>query len=269
MKLTPRPLPSAFTRADLVALLGSVALLALLFISSAGTTRSGVQAEVCRNNLQRLGNAWLVYAGDNAQLVGNVHGGDAMSAVPATATTWATGWLDWANSRHNTNTANLQTAAFARYIGKDLSVFKCPSDTYLSPAQRKLGWVRRVRTYSMNGYVGPSNLESGPSDPAYIHYQKPGDLSSPSQIFVFAEEHPDSMNDPLLFMSPSGTQFIDLLASFHTRAAYFTFADGHVEGHRWVSATSVQPVRYSFPIITPKPKDPDLLWIGARTSQKK
>ncbi len=268
---TPLPtLRSAFTRADFMALLGSVSLLAVLFITSAGTTRRGSQVLVCRNNLQRLADAWLVYAGDSKLLVGNVNGGAASSTAPAKATTWATGVLDWVSTMDNTNTAKLQTAAFARYIGPDVSVFKCPSDAYLSPTQRKLGWVRRVRTYSMNAYVGPSGVEEGPFDSSFIHFQSLAQVTPPGEIFVFTEEHPDSMNDPMLIISPRATQFIDLPASFHSRGANFTFADGHVEGHRWASASTVLPVRYvSYGGFAPQRGDPDLLWLGAHASRPK
>lgn len=253
-----------------MALLGSVALLVLLFITSAGTTRRDSQALVCRNNLQRLANAWLVYAGDNKQMVGNVHGGEAISALPATASTWATGWLDWTTTKANTNTANLQTGAFGRYVGKDTLVFKCPSDNFLSPVQRKAGWVRRVRTYVMNAYMGPSNAEAGPFDPGYTHFKSLSEVSRPGQIFVFTEEHPDSLNDPMLQVSPRVPQFIDLPASFHDRGANFAFADGHVEGHRWVSASTIVPVRFAvFGDGSRKPGDPDLLWLGAHSTQPK
>jgi len=99
---------------------------------------------------------------------------------------------------------------------------------------------------------------SGPTFPGsataqgrtYFEARKVGDLKSPgpSSIFVFLDEHADSIND-LQFMfnpgEPAGQEFWrDLPASYHNRAGSFSFSDGHSEIHKWLDATTVWQVKY-------------------------
>ena len=59
-------------------------------------------------------------------------------------------------------------------------------------------------------------------------------MSSPSKVFAFLDEHPDTINDGF-FMNrlEEAPKWGNLPASYHSDAAYFTYLDGHVEGHRW------------------------------------
>ena len=58
-----------------------------------------------------------------------------------------------------------------------------------------------------------------------------------SMLFVFVDEHPNSINDGQFAVEMQTTgafaQIIDWPASYHNRAAGFSFADGHAEIHRW------------------------------------
>jgi prepilin-type processing-associated H-X9-DG protein len=59
--------------------------------------------------------------------------------------------------------------------------------------------------------------------------------------------------------------------SYHTGAANLSFADGHVESHRWVVGETVQPARKEAVrgkrLVASPPTDFD--WLKARTTVRK
>ena len=269
MNPIPNPQSGGFVRADLVSLLASFALLFLLVVASGSVTRTATEVTVCQNNHRHIAGAWLAHAQDNPLLLnpsflagGTVEGG----------TVWGFGQMTWDRDRDNTNIASVLTPTFKAYVGQDPAVFRCPADRFVSSVQRNLGWRYRVRTVSMNAHVGTSRTDWGGSFPTYRRLQ---DFAEPSATFVFAEEHPGSINDCLFATDPEGTRLparariIDVPASFHNRGAHFSFADGHVELHRWVGPRVAQPVeggRY-VTLLVPAPRDPDALWLGQHAAQ--
>ena len=65
----------------------------------------------------------------------------------------------------------------------------------------------------------------------------------PSDLWVFVDEHPDSINDGWLIISwQMANVWTDLPASYHNRACGFSFADGHAEIHKWRDASTCLPV---------------------------
>lgn len=262
-----RPITSTrhgFTRTDLLSTVCTTGLLGLLLVGSGSTTRTATEAAHCHNNTQRLIGAWLSHATENSRLLLNENSGSSQEE------TWAWGSLDPLTSKSNTNVATVQTKAFTPYIGTNTSVFRCPSDRLLYAAQIALGWQSRVRSYSMNDHVGTSIASWGGNFPTY---RKLSDFSRPSETFVFAEEHPDSINDTQLatypqgVLNPASARLIDFPASFHNRGAHFSFADGHIELHRWTGPRVVQPVRGIMALNIAAPNDPDALWLGQRAAQ--
>src|SRR6266542_2800503 len=139
---------SAFSVTDLIALLALISLLALIQGSVLGNNKSNAERAVCAENLRRLTLAWQMYADDHAgALMGN-------PGVQGSLKSWVKGWLDFTTSTDNTNTlylTNTQHALMGLYV-TSASLFRCPSD--LSAISRAAGSVLRVRSYSMNGWVG-------------------------------------------------------------------------------------------------------------------
>lgn len=242
--------------------MATASLLIGVLLGTGSSTRTASEAAGCQNNLRQLSQAWLNHAADNPLLIGNPAGGSANAAKDDV---WAVGWLGWDTSSVNTNTSNIQTAGFAPYIGSATGVFRCPSDRFLAPVQRKLGWRYRVRSYSMNGYVRPIELST--FDQRYREFKRQSDFLLPSETFVFTDEHPDSINDPWFGAYPDGSGVADVPASFHGRGAGFSFADGHVELHRWRGSLLVNPVRFSYAYRGGS--DEDVVWLGNRLSQRR
>jgi prepilin-type processing-associated H-X9-DG protein len=263
---TPHSASPAFSRLDLLALLATAALLALVATAMASTHRVTPEVILCQENLRRLAKGWHAHGTDNTLLARNPVGPEATVPNPLTPDSWALGWLDWTTTPDNTNLSRIQVPAFVPYVGTDTGIFRCPSDRYITPVQRSRGWQYRVRTYAMNSLVHSTAAEIFAS--GYARFRTLSDFSSPQTTFVFTEEHPDSMSDPNFLAAERGSRFVDIPASFHDGGANFAFADGHVETRRWLNARIRQPVRgTAFNPVTVLSSDPDLLWLSERTTQ--
>jgi len=274
------PSKRAFTLLDLLAVVGVIALLACFVAPGLARTKPAGQSIQCLSNTRRLANVWHMYAQDNNdRLVIVFHGGNAQGGNfdPSLGPAWAEGWLDWTTSTDNTNEnflLNEKYARFAPYLSTAPSVFKCPSDIFLTPAQRARGWTQRVRSYSIDITLGAGNAESGPWDAAYSHVKKLSQMRfpSPAETYAFLDEHPDSMNDPA-FQNPHETSWVDYPGRYHNGATALSFADGHAEMHQWQSAfasRSGAQVNYSNWVINENvnPGDPDIHWISYRAQRQ-
>ena len=101
-------------------------------------------------------------------------------------------------------------------------------------------------------------------------------LSSPAMLFVFIDEHPDTINygDFAVVWTDAENlakaKIIDMPASTHNGAGGLSFADGHAEVHRWVDPRTRPPIRqvqYWFSADrTQSPGNRDMLWLAQRTT---
>jgi prepilin-type processing-associated H-X9-DG protein len=111
---------------------------------------------------------------------------------------------------------------------------------YLSLVQKGAGWTERVRSVSMNTYSGDSTSSDSSGFNLWRGFQKISDLRSPgpADIFIFLDEHPDSINDGVYFPILSGYGglygWCDIPANYHNGACGFAFADGHSTIKRWL-----------------------------------
>jgi prepilin-type processing-associated H-X9-DG protein len=87
-------------------------------------------------------------------------------------------------------------------------------------------------------------------DQNYRQYIKQTDVRRPAMTWVTLDEHPDSNNDGFFINGPDSSQWSDLPASLHNGACGFSFSDGHAEIHKWLSRTSVYPVKYFLSIVS-------------------
>jgi len=133
------------------------------------------------------------------------------------------------------------------------------------------GWTARIRSYSMNAMVGDAGeISTGgtnQNNPKYMQFFNLNSVQKPTSIFIFLDEHPDSINDGYFVNNDTATSWQDIPASYHNGACGFSFADGHAEIKKWRSATSKYPVQYFYP--AQKPFDAagqaDFQWYRERT----
>jgi len=160
-------------------------------------------------------------------------------------------------------------ASLATYFGRDSRVVKCPADQFVSSVQRNLGRKQRVRSVAANIYLGGANVASAPNDPIFAVVRKWSDLTTlkPADAWLFADEHPDSINDATL-LTPKASQWLDLPGNLHDGGAGVAYADGSAEIHRWQGSALDNPLRFVFTVVPVLPNDPDIAWLRARTPQR-
>ena len=255
---------NAFNVIELIVVLGVVALLGLLSLTALAHSQTSSDRAGCANNLRRLMVAWQMYPDDNSgALVANY------SSVPGAP--WVSGFLDYSPSNSdNTNSLKLTNAAYAAlgtYVNSS-SLYRCPADTttLVISGIPKL----RVRSYSMNGYVGSS---SGWSQ-NFQGMIKIAEVSQPERIFVLIEEHPGSINDSEFFvdLASAGASaiLVDYPSYFHLGGANLGMADGHVEYWHWSDARTMPPMNsLSLPLDVSSPNNPDVARLQAASSYLK
>lgn len=185
--------------------------------------------------------ACLMYCDDNRGFFPYNLAGTAVH----TNINWASDLLDWEVDSDNTNAALLTEAALGSYTATTAPVYRCPSDTALSAIQQAAGWANRARSYSINASVGDAGelTASGvnTNNPKYIQFFKYSSVPQPAQIFVFMEEHADTITDGYFLNKAYPPAWIRLPASRHGGGANISFADGHAELHHWQDAGTQVP----------------------------
>ena len=168
--------------------------------------------------------------------------------------------MTWDLSSDNTNLATLTKASLGAFVDGNTSIYHCPSDQTLSSVQRAAGWTARIRSYSMNAMIGDAGNFStngyNINNPGYTQFFKTTQIPRPSDIFVFLDEHPDSIDDGyFLNKSPDNSiayntvtsseskraNWTHLPASYHNGSTAFSFADGHSSLHRWQQPSTIRP----------------------------
>lgn len=263
----------AFTLVELLVVIAIIAILAALLFPAFSKTKAKAEGIYCINNTHQLAMAWTLYADDhNGRLAYNL-GGDALTraTAPRTNLNWVNNIMSWETNSDNTNLATIKDASLGPYP-QSTEIYRDPSDRVLSQLQKDAGFKHRIRSYSMNAMMGDAGDISvggtNQNNPAYVQFFRLTDISQPSQIFVFLDEHPDSINDGYFVNRAYVWRWLDLPASYHNGATSFAFADGHSDMHRWLHPQTKPPSlpdAAGLPIITAQ-YDEDLDWLFDRMS---
>lgn len=248
----------AFTLLELLVVIAILGILAALLLPVLARGKAFARGTQCTNNHRQLVMAWTMYADDH-------HGG------LVSLTNWVAG--DMSVPQEATNTALLvdpQGALFARYLPMP-ALYKCPADT-----------SRFVRSVSMNNRLNPNaDFWLGGGGARFEVFRTSQQMRTPAQIYVTLDERSDTINDRSLCVDMSNTGnadgqgtpnpywLIDWPAGYHDGSGRFSFADGHVEAHRWLEPTTLVPLgQAEFGTYT-SPTDRDVQWLQAHCTYLK
>lgn len=240
-----------------------IAILAAMLLSVLEGSKLKAQRTECLSNLRQLQTSWLLYCNESNDSLPNNPKLPATNSGPA----WVYGDVELPADAANFDL--IRAGQIYSYSGS-VGIYSCPASCNLPDNRQSPPITYRVRSYSMNCYMNGQDIGSTHEGlPAGLYkvntklagIRKPG----PSAAMVFLEEAPFSIDDGDFGFSPSGlpgygpvNDWYNIPATVH-RGSNFTFADGHVEFHRWVDSETYGIAAIN--CLDLSPDQADLRWV--------
>jgi type II secretory pathway pseudopilin PulG len=206
---------------ELLLVIAIIAILAGLLMPTLATGKSRGKQTACLNNLRQLVLACLMYSADND---GKLAQNNPLAEPGSNC--WVLG--DMKVSADATNTAIIRQGKLFPYANQ-VAQYRCPTDPSRANDEP------RVRSYSMNGWVGSRYMETHPHPSGFRTFVSDSELSvaGPAMLWVIADEHEASIDDAWFLVTMDDSRpFASFPATRHERSYGLNFGDGHAEFYK-------------------------------------
>jgi prepilin-type processing-associated H-X9-DG protein len=178
-----------------------------------------------------------MYVDDNNDTMPPNKWGSSVQGPVSFVGSWLAG-----SARKDVNTTNIENGVLFRY-NKTTAIYRCPTDR--STVDGHNGMLR-TRSFSMNCWLNGMEWPEG-RDSRFVktsHLRIP----SPSQVFVFLDEHENLVEDGHFALHRKGNdRWQNMPADRHNRGAKFSYVDGHAAGKHWRAPKSPRILEWDKP----------------------
>jgi prepilin-type N-terminal cleavage/methylation domain-containing protein/prepilin-type processing-associated H-X9-DG protein len=259
-----------FTLIELLVVIAIIAILAGMLLPALAKAKTKAQGIKCLANGRQMMLAWRLYVEDNDDKVPH-------SYNPGAPTEWVHGSMDF-NGGNRSNwdiNQDITKSPLWPYCGNSAGIWKCPADN--STVTYRGATYPRIRSIAMNAWFNSTDVEFFGS--GFRQYKKMSDVidPGPTRTWLFLDEREDSINDGEFVVGMNGFpdkpqqwMIVDYPASYHNRAAGFSFVDGHSEIKKWTDPRTMPVLKKGQRIAlnVPSPNNQDAFWMMDRSTRK-